>query len=183
LLYIDGVFMKENATASTSGPDLGASLGFLLLRLWLSVRAIFTGIEKFAGSKSSDAPVEIDGAINTYGLTSAQSDKFYSLGNHHGVPDSLYVKLQSEPLLPEFALKFFDASLGYVLIALGLTLLLGIASRISLFLMGLVYIGLTLGLILLKQDAGIAWLGIHVLLVAFALFHVRYNRFALMRKL
>ncbi len=161
---------------------MGATLGFLTLRLWLAVRAIFTGLEKFSGSATSDAAVEIDGAVNAYGLTEASTQKVYGWSQNHGIPDALYGKLADQPLLPEFALKFFDVALGPAFIVLGLTLLLGIATRLSLFAMGLLYVGLTVGLILLKQDAGIAWLGIHILLVAFALFHANHNRFELIRK-
>ena len=173
-------------TADTSAPktdsDLGTTLGFLCLRLWLAVRAILTGIEKFAGSTATDAPVTIDGAVNTYGLTASESHKIYGLAHYNGVPEALYGKLEAEPLLPSLLLKTYDSVLGPLLIILGVTLLLGIASRVSLFLMGLVYISLTAGLILLKQDAGIAWLGVHVLMVAYALFNARYNRFELFRK-
>lgn len=174
--------MSEHVVAGSAGKDFGDTLGFLLIRLWLSVRAVVTGIEKFAVSMASETPVVMDGTANTYGLTASSSEKVYSLSSHHGIPEVLYAKLQAEPLLPGFALRLLDASLGPVLIVLGLSLLLGLCTRISLFLMGLIYTSLTVGLILLKQDAGVAWLGIHVLLVAFALSKVRHNRFALTRK-
>ena len=174
--------MSTNDSNSQPSHDLGSILGFLILRLWLSVRAVITGIEKYAGSKSMDAPVSIDGAVNSYGLTASESEKVYSLANYHGVPEALMGKFQGQPLIPSAALSLFDTLLGPGLILFGLTLLLGIATRISLFAMGLIYVGLTAGLILIKQDAGIAWLGVHVLMVAFALCHVRYNRLALMKK-
>jgi thiosulfate dehydrogenase [quinone] large subunit len=162
---------------------LGSTLGFLTLRIWLALRAIVTGIEKFAGSKVEDIAVNIDGEPNTYGLTASEADKVYGMSHYHGVPAALYDKLAKEPLIPGFALKFFDLALGPVLILLGFTLLLGIATRISLFAMGLIYSGLTVGLILLKQDGGIAWLGIHILLIAFALFNAKHNRCALLKNL
>jgi thiosulfate dehydrogenase [quinone] large subunit len=61
-------------------------------------------------------------------------------------------------------------------------LLVGIGTRISLMLQGLLYIVLTAGLILIKQDDGVAWLGIHVALVALALVLARHNRFTILRK-
>ncbi len=69
-----------------------------------------------------------------------------------------------------------------MLIATGIMLLLGLGTRLSLFLQGLIYIGLTVGLILIKQDDGISWLGIHVALVALALVLAKYNRFAIFKK-
>ena len=72
--------------------------------------------------------------------------------------------------------------LGPALILLGLTLLLGIATRFSLFAMGLLYTSLTFGLILLKQDAGVAWLAAHVILIVMALALAQYNRFTILKK-
>ncbi len=46
-------------------------------------------------------------------------------------------------------------------------LLVGLGTRLSLFVQGLIYIALTVGLILLGQNDGISWLGIHIALVAF----------------
>jgi len=60
--------------------------------------------------------------------------------------------------------------------------LLGLGTRVSLLVQGLIYIALTVGLILIRQDDGIAWLGIHIALVAFALMLAKHNRFALLKK-
>lgn len=170
----------ENKTSNSS--DLGYTLGILLLRIWLGMRSIQTGIEKFAGMKTSDAAVTIDGAPNTYGLTEAASVKTYSLSNYHGVPEALHEKFVAEPLIPGFFLTIYDIVLGPALLIFGLTVLLGIATRVSLFAMGLVYTSLTFGLILLKQDAGIAWLGTHIVLVVMALVLAKHNRLAILNK-
>ncbi|MFA4970928.1 MAG: hypothetical protein WC540_14995 [Sulfuritalea sp.] len=45
--------------------------------------------------------------------------------------------------------------------------------------MGLVYVGLSFGLMVVQETEGVAWLAIHVALVAGALVLVRHNRFAL----
>lgn len=76
----------------------------------------------------------------------------------------------------------FYALLGYVLIISGLMTLLGIGTRISLVVQGLLYTALTFGLILIKQDAGVAWLAIHVALVAMALVWAKHNRLAVLKK-
>lgn len=171
-----------NEKPSVSSSDLGPVLGFLVLRLWLAVRALLAGIEKFAGSEVSDQLVDIGGSPNAYGLTASDSEKVYGLSHYNGVPDALYDKLLDEPLIPEFALALFDKALGPALIVVGLMLLLGLATRVSLLVMGLIYVSLTAGLILLKQDAGVAWLGIHVLMVSWALINVKHNRLAILKK-
>lgn len=171
-----------NSPAPPPTDTLSLSLGIILLRLWLAMRAIQTGIEKFAGTTTSNSAVLIDGAPNSYGLTEATTGKVYAFSNYHGVPAPLYSQFQAEPFIPDFALNLYDAVLGPVLIITGVTLLLGIATRISLFTMGLIYTSLTFGLILIKQDAGIAWLGTHIILIVSALALAKYNRFAILKK-
>jgi len=170
----------ENSCCSSSKCSL--VLGALLLRIWLGVRALQTGIEKYAGSKASDKTVNIDGEPNKYDLTETASVKTYALENYHGVPEALMKKFEGEPLMLKFALPLYDKILGPVLILLGITILLGIASRASLFLLGLLYISLTWGLILIKEDGGVSWLGIHMILVVMALALAEHNRFAILKK-
>ena len=79
-------------------------------------------------------------------------------------------------------LNMYNLILGPALLVLGFTILFGIASRTSLFLLGLLYISLTWGLILIKQDDGISWLGIHMILIVMALMLAKYNSFCLLKK-
>jgi thiosulfate dehydrogenase (quinone) large subunit len=92
-------------------------------------------------------------------------------------------KFEAEPLMPGFGLPLYDKILGPALIVLGIMILLGIAYRSSLFLLGLLYISLTWGLILLKEDGGVSWLGIHMILIVMALALAQYNRLGIMKKL
>ena len=162
--------------------DSGPVFAMLLLRIWLSVRAIQTGLEKFAGMSSGSKAVSIDGAPNAYGLTEATTSKVYALSSYQGVPASLYDKLAAEPLIPGWGLDLYNLVLGPALLLLGTALLLGLATRCALFGMGLPYTSLSFGLILLKQDAGVAWLGIHIIMVVAALLLSRHNRFAILKK-
>ena len=170
----------ENKSLET--PGLGHTFAMLLLRLWLGLRSLQTGIEKYAGIKTSETPVTIDGAANTYGLTESTGSKVYGLSHYHGVPKALSAKFANEPLIPGAFLSLYDFILGPALIILGITVLLGIATRWSLFAMGLVYISLTFGLILLKEDAGVAWLGIHMVMIAMALVLANHNRLVILKK-
>ena len=160
------------------------TLAFLVLRGWLAVRAILTGVEKFGAYKTIQKPL-IDPATGMEDPSGAMIDvkvKFYSLTNYSGMPASLKDKFANEPLLPHSALSAFDHLLGPALIVTGVMLLLGLGTRLSLFVQGLIYIALTAGLILIRQDDGISWLGIHVALVAFALMLAKHNKFALLKK-
>ena len=157
---------------------------FLLLRGWLAVRAIMAGIEKFGAYRTIQKPFvdPTTGMEDPSGAMVEIKQKFYALTNYSGVPTSLKDKFSTEPLLPHVAATPFYAVLGWLLIVSGVMLLIGLGTRISLFLQGLLYIALTFGLILIKQDDGVAWLGVHVALVAMAFALVRYNRFTLLRK-
>jgi thiosulfate dehydrogenase [quinone] large subunit len=177
--------MSEDTSEPKSccpGNTLALVYGSLLLRLWLAVRALQTGIEKFAGTKAADQVVNIDGQANEYGLTASGSVKVYALENYHGVPAALMSKFQGEPLMPGFMLPIYDKVLGAALLGLGLTILLGFAYRSSLFLLGLLYISLTWGLILIREDGGVAWLGTHMILIVMALALAPHNRFSLLKK-
>ena len=170
----------SNEETTSNGNTLALVYGSLLLRVWLGVRAVQTGVEKFAGTRIENQAVSADGAET--GLETTKAIKFYALDNYHGVPEALMGKFQEEPLMPAFGLPIYDKLLGVALLGLGLTILLGIAYRSSLFLLGLLYISLTWGLILIKEDGGVAWLGTHMILIVMALALAPHNRVAILKK-
>ena len=87
------------------------------------------------------------------------------------------------PILEDkFALVAFDKMLGPAFILTGIMLILGIGTRVSLLIQGLLFIALTVGLVLIDQNDGVAYLGIHIALVAGAFLLARYNRLAVLRK-
>ncbi len=159
-------------------------LAFLVLRLWLAVRAILTAVEKFGAYRTDQKPLidPLTGMQDPSGAMVEVKVKFYALGNYSGIPPSLKDKFANEPFLPHPLLVVFDYALGPLLLVTGLMLLVGLGTRLSLFAQGLLYVVLTVGLILIRQDDGVAWLGIHVALIAMALMLAKYNRFALLKK-
>ncbi len=161
----------------------GQALAFLTLRLWLGARALVAGLEKYAAKVTVQEPLidPVTGMPDPSGAMMDVEKKVYSLKHYNAIPDTLQTKFAAEPLLPEFLSKPFYAALGPALILLGLLLLLGVASRLTLFAMGLLYTSLTLGLMLIGQDGGVSWLAIHVVIVALALSLADHNRFALTR--
>lgn len=177
---------KGDAAKECCKTDCCAALaniyGAGLLRIWLAVRAIQTGIEKYSGIKGSEQRILIDGKPSTYGLSKTDLEKVYGLNNYHGIPESMVEPFSKEPLMPAFMLPIYDKVLGPALLVLGVTILLGIAPRTSLFLLGMLYISLTWGLILLAQDAGIAWLAIHMIMIVMALSMAQHNRLCLLKK-
>jgi thiosulfate dehydrogenase [quinone] large subunit len=182
--------LMNSSEKSTTGVDPlndqsgGQTLAFLVLRGWLGIRALLTGIEKFAGYTVTQKPFvdPTTGMEDPSGAMIEVKQKFYAFTNYTAIPSSLKDKFAHEPLLPKAVSTPFYASLGWILILLGVMLLLGLCTRASLVLQGLLYIGLTVGLILINQNDGVAFLGIHVGLVALALMLARHNRFAILKK-
>jgi thiosulfate dehydrogenase [quinone] large subunit len=72
--------------------------------------------------------------------------------------------------------------LGPAFILTGIMLLVGLGTRLSLLAQALLFIALTVGLVLIDQSDGVAYLGIHVGLVAGALLLAEHNRFAVLKK-
>ena len=186
-LFID----REEMTDSTEkNPDPGRkahrdfTFAFLALRLWLGVRALFVGIDKFGVYKSVAMPL-IDpttGQPDASGVMVNVNIKSYAWANYAGIPASMADKFAHEPLLPKFALTAFDRMLGPAFILTGLMLLIGLGTRLSLLAQAALYIALTVGLVLIEQNDGVAYLGIHIGLVAAALLLAQYNRFAVLKK-
>jgi thiosulfate dehydrogenase (quinone) large subunit len=175
--------MSSPASSPDSSCNCAGTYAFLVLRLWLGLRALLTGLDKFAGKVTEQKPLLDEfGQPDINGAMVAVEHKVYALKYYQGLPAALGSKFAAEPLLPAFLMKPYAALLGYVLIAAGLALLLGIATRFTLFVHGLIYVSLSFGLILINESGGVAWLGIHILLVVAALMLAQHNRFALMRR-
>ena len=160
------------------------TFAFISLRLWLAVRALFVGIEKFGAYHSVAMPL-IDpatGQPDASGVMVNVNVKSYAFANYAGMAASLRDKFAHEPMLPKFAMVAFDRMLGPAFILTGLMLLVGIGTRLSLVLQALLYIALTVGLVLIDQNDGVAYLGIHILLVAAAFVLVQHNRFVVLKR-
>ena len=183
------------------------TMAFWLLRFWLAARAIGTGLTKFIGKVNGEIPnPEYEAKIKEAmadGLSRSEAAELVtdipekisgtidviSISTNHGQPEKGPMTIETfsaSPLMPSFMVGPYAAVLGYALIALGLTVLLGICTRVSLFLMGLLFISLTWGFIILEPNmgpsaaAGIAYLGVHMILIVAALFLADYNKFELL---
>jgi len=127
----------------------------LLLRLFLGLRAFLAGLEKF------------------------ESGGNYSFEIYYRNMARMATGITGASFLPLWATKTFAFSLGYLLMLLGTAVLLGLKPRISLTVMGLMWVGLSFGLMAVQENEGVAWLGVYVGLNAAALVLLRHNRFAL----
>lgn len=160
------------------------TLAFWALRLWLGVRALFVGVQKYAAYKSVAMPL-IDpstGQPDASGVMVNVSVKSYALANYAGIPTSMRDKFAHDPLFPKFVLVAFDKMLGPAFVLTGIMLILGLGTRLSLLIQGLLFIALTAGLVLIDSNDGVAYLGIHIGLVAAAFLLAQHNRLAVLKK-
>ena len=175
--------MNETTTTSSKNKCIlcdGKALAFLTLRLWIAMRAIMTVVEKFAGKQMVQKPLLDEfGEPDISGAIVEVPEKVYSFSSYHGIPESMEPLFQQEPLLPAWALSIYGPALGILLGITGVTLLLGIYTRISLAIQAILYVSLTFGMILIGRDDGIAWLGTHTIMIALALFWAEHNRLTL----
>lgn len=160
------------------------TFAFWALRLWLGTRALFVGVQKFAAYKAVAMPL-IDpstGQPDASGVMVNVNVKSYALANYAGIPAGLAEKFAHEPLFPKFALVAFDKMLGPAFILTGIMLILGIGTRLSLLAQALLYVALTVGLVLIDQNDGVAYLGIHIGLVAAAFLLAQHNRLVVLSR-
>ncbi|MGH7944709.1 MAG: hypothetical protein ACREH8_07870 [Opitutaceae bacterium] len=149
--------MTETSASNSSITVRGEhTAAFLLLRLFLGLRTLMAGLEKFEANRS------------------------FSLGNYSENMTRMATGISNNSVIPLWAAKAFALPLGFVLTLLGVAILLGVKSRISLFLSGLVYTGLAFGLMAVQEGEGVAWIGMQVLMFAVALLLVRNERFAVL---
>jgi thiosulfate dehydrogenase [quinone] large subunit len=160
------------------------TFAFLALRFWLGVRALFVGIAKFGAYHSAATPL-IDpatGQPDASGVMVNVNIKSYALANYSGMAASLRDKFSHDPLFPKFALLAFDRMLGPAFILTGIMLIIGLGTRLSLLAQAVIYIALTIGLVLIDQNDGVAWLGIHIGLIAAAFVLAENNKFVVLKK-
>jgi thiosulfate dehydrogenase (quinone) large subunit len=149
--------MNDTSAHSSTIPSRGEyTAAFLLLRLFLGLRTLLAGLEKFEANKS------------------------FSFSNYVENMTRMATGISSYSIIPLWAAKMFALSLGFLLTFLGAAILLGVKSRTAIFLAGLVYVGLGFGLMAVQEGEGVAWIGAQVLMFAVALVLVRHNRFVLM---
>lgn len=148
--------MNESAARQPAPAGAGweRTAAFLLLRWFLGLRTLLAGVDKF------------------------ESGGLYSHAIYVKNMNHMALGITGASFLPLWMTKLFAGSLGYLLIALGVALILGIKTRITLALSGLVYLGLAFGLMAVQEEQGLAWMGIYMGLFAAALLLVRHNRFA-----
>lgn len=148
----------------------------LLLRLWLGFSAIGSGLAKFATAE------KVFEENPETGEMTARIVRTYSPDFYNGIPAREFERLLGDTLFPEWILQAFYYAVGPALILLGSALVIGFATRTSLFLLGLIFVALTFGLSLIDSSGTPGTLGIYLLAIVAALLLGDSDRFRVLRK-
>lgn len=147
----------ESSSTREKLPFSEYTMAFLSLRLWIGLRMLFAGLDKFKGS---------DG---------------YSMEYYKVKMDAIATTVTENSFLPAWSTKLYAMPLGFILVGVGVMVLVGFLNRLALFLAALTFVSLAFGLMVLPDDQESLFLGLHVAITAGALCLVRHNRLSITR--
>jgi len=138
-------------------PFSSVTLAYFLLRLWLGLLLLTSGIAKFK----------------------VRGEQTYNLEAYNGYVSKVGELIWTETFMTEWMVKGYMYVLGPVMILSGIMILLGVLSRGALFVGGAIFVSLSIGMMLLPDPGQTLELGLHLALFVGALCLVRYNRLAI----
>lgn len=148
--------MSDNNNEKTSYALIFANL---VLRLWVVLRLVGSGVDKFRSGSGEDVT--------------------FSIQNYNTKMAAIAKLTYEKGFLPEAMCKAYAMPLGYILIGVGIWVALGIFSQIGLLAAGLTFLSLGVGLATLPDDTEVVLIGVHILIVAAALATNHANKISL----
>lgn len=140
--------MSDSETKCCSSIHL--TFANLILRLWIGLRLFMAGVDKFRDG---------DGAEKVT----------FSLENYATKSDRIAKLMSDNSFLPADMCNMYAHSIGYVLLAVGAWVVVGLFTEFALLIAGFTVLSLGFGLAALPDDTEVVYIGIHVLVVAAAL--------------
>lgn len=140
---------------STCCRRLDLAFANLITRLWVALRLVMAGVDKFRAG---------DGAAATFNSVNYETKT------------GLIAKLMTEnsmlpAFMPQSAIDAYAHSIGYVLLIVGVWVAVGLLSEFALVAAGLAFLSLGFGLSALPDDMELtANIGVGILITAFALY-------------
>lgn len=150
--------------SDSNSPKCCGSLSYdfahVLLRLWVGMRLFMAGLDKFRWG---------NGPTVSFGLD-----------NYSKKTGPLAKLMADNSFMPQWACDAFAASIGYILIPVGIWVAIGICTEFGLLAAGLVFLSLGLGLAALPDDTEVVSnIGLSILIVAAALVTSKAKTFSL----
>jgi len=134
----------------------GEAWACFFLRMWIGMRLMFAGLTKFLNK-------------NDEGVWTFDQEKAGK------VMGSITETMKANTAIPEAMLGPYATVLPWALLIVGAAVMLGICTRISLFLAGGLVLSLSLGLMLLPDDTAAVERGVEIIVVGLALMTVKHN--------
>ena len=134
----------------------GEAWACIFLRMWIGMRLMFAGLTKFLNK-------------NDEGGWSFDQEKAGK------VMGSITETMKANTAIPEVMLNQYATVLPWALLIVGAAVMLGICTRISLFLAGGLVLSLSFGLMLLPDDTAAVERGVEIIVVGLALMTVKHN--------
>ena len=148
--------MSENNQEKSSYALIFANL---LLRLWIALRLIAAGLDKFRAGSGKDAT--------------------FTLENYKTKMGNIAKLTYEKGFLPEKLCNLYAQPLGYILLGVGVWVLFGLFTELGLLAAGFTFLSLAIGLATLPDDTEVLYIGVHILIVAAALATSRANKISL----
>jgi hypothetical protein len=166
--------MSNQANCSPSATHcIGLAFGALLLRLFIGMRLLFAGLEKWK-TKVTVVNDETGEKLTywTYQIFGEGSSEVYNTNIGR-----ITSNMNNDSPLPFWMIEQYAGTLGWMLLIVGAWVLVGLFSRASLVVAGFVFLSLTFGLATIGADPEIVERGIEIGLVVGALALARYQVF------
>lgn len=151
--------MSDSSSSKCCG-SLSYDFAHLLLRLWVGMRLFMAGIDKFRWG---------NGPTVSFGLD-----------NYAKKTGPLAKLMGDNSFMPQWACDAFAATIGYILVPVGIWVAIGICTEFGLLAAGLVFLSLGLGLAALPDDTEVVSnIGLSILIVAAALVTSKAKTFSI----
>ncbi|MCX6852088.1 MAG: DoxX family membrane protein [Verrucomicrobia bacterium] len=151
--------MSDSSSSKCCG-SLSYDFAHLLLRLWVGLRLFMAGLDKFRWG---------NGPTVSFGLD-----------NYAKKTGPLAKLMTDNSFMPEWACNAFAATIGYILVPVGIWVAIGIFTEFGLLAAGLVFLALGMGLASLPDDTEVVSnIGLSILIVAAALVTAKAKTFSI----
>lgn len=154
--------MSDHSSSCCARLDL--AFANLITRLWVALRLVMAGVDKFRAGDGVDAT--------------------FNAANYETKTNLIAKLMKENSMLPSILspemIDQYAHSIGYALIAVGAWVAVGLLSEFALFAAGLTFLSLGFGLAALPDDMELtANIGLGILLTAFALYTNRSGYFSI----
>jgi thiol:disulfide interchange protein len=105
----------------------------------------------------------------------------FNMQNYHDKSDQIATLMASNSFLPKWMCEQFANSIGYVLLAVGAWVAIGLLTELGLCAAGLLLLSLGFGLSALPDDTEVVYIGASILIVAASLMTAHAKTFSIDR--